>query len=78
MTEETTRYLDVVYGKDLEGDEVYDNRITLVKAIIKHKGWKYLHNIRLSTIDQQNVYEKHGKRINYIDIDKVEFSEFYT
>ena len=45
MTEETTRYLDVVYGKDML-PEVYDNRITLVKSIIKHKGWKHLHNIK--------------------------------
>jgi|TARA_B110000259_G_scaffold151685_1_gene171472 hypothetical protein len=77
MTEEATRYLDVVYGKDML-PKVYDNRIALLKEIGKLKGWKHLHNIKVSTIDQQNVHEKHGKRINYIDIDKVEFSEFYT
>lgn len=73
MTEEATRYLDVVYGKDML-PEVYDNRITLVKAIAKHKGWKYLSDIKFSTIEQ-NVHEENGKCINYIDIDKVELAE---
>ena len=39
MTEEATRYLDVVYGKDML-PKVYDNRIALLKEIGKLKGWK--------------------------------------
>ena len=70
MTEEATRYLDVVYGKDML-PKVFDNRIALLKEIGKLKGLKHLSDIKFSTIEQ-NVNEANGKCINYIDIDKVE------
>ena len=75
MTEEATRYLDVVYGKNML-PKVFDNRIALLKEIGKLKGLKHLSDIKFSTIDQQNVNEANGKRINYIDIDKVELFDY--
>jgi len=77
MTEETTRYLDVVYGKDML-PEVYDCRMELIKNIGRLKGAKHLSAIKFSTI-LQYAYEANGKCINYIDIDKVEIddSTFY-